>query len=99
MCSPIEIATVHDGSSHVNSLSVHILGSGMCHNIGTPFNRAAVDRGREGIVNDERDSVAVSESGELLDIEHHYSGIGEGLTEDEFGIWSESLGNFLFRRI
>ena len=62
-------------------MSVHIFGGGMGHYIGSPFYGPAVDRGREGVVHDQRNAVGVGDLGELLDIQDRQRGIGNGLAE------------------
>ena len=48
------------------SVSVHVFGSGVNNDICSPFERAAVNRSRESIVNNQRDTVAVRDTNSLL---------------------------------
>ena len=65
--------------------------------VGSPFERPAVDRGGEGVVHNERNAVAVRQTREFLHVQHIHAGIGYHLAEHALGVWTESLGDFLFR--
>ena len=44
MGHPVEAARVHDGAAHARAVPVHVLGSGMRHDVGAPFDGAAQHR-------------------------------------------------------
>ena len=80
-------------------MSVHILGRGVGHDVGSPFKRTAVDRGSECVVDNQGYPVAVGDACELLDVEHLYARVGDGLAEEGFGVRTEGLADFLFAGI
>ena len=99
MSLPVEVAAVYDCSSHTGGMTVHIFGCGMGDNVGSPFKRAAIDRGSEGVVHNQRNAVPVCNPGELLNVEHVDAWIGDGFPEQTFRIRPESLVYFLFRSV
>ena len=46
----IEVTAVYNGSTYTGGMSVHVFRSRVYYDVGTPLKRAAVDRGREGVV-------------------------------------------------
>ena len=52
VCRPVEIAGIYDRTAQRHRMTVHIFGGGMRYDIDPPFERIAVDRGRERVVND-----------------------------------------------
>jgi len=96
---PVEIAAVHDSTAYACRMAVHIFGCRMRHDIGSPFERAAVDRRRECIVDDQRNTVAVGDTGKLLDVQHAHARIRQGFAEQCFCVWTESGRDFFFRSI
>ena len=87
---PVESAAVHDGTAQNRSVAVHILGGGMGHDVRTPLERAAVDRGREGVVHDERHPMRVCGVCKLFNVQHGQGRVGDGLAKDDFGVGLES---------
>ena len=96
---PREIAAVHDGAAHGRAMTVHILGGGVRHNVGAPFDGTAVDRGREGVVHNEGNAVLVGDTGKFLNIQHIHGGVGQGLSEKEFRVGLERGGNLFLGSI
>ena len=96
---PVEVSAVHDRSADCDTVAVHILRRGMDHDIGAPFDRTAVDRGREGIVHDQRDAVRMGGFREFLDVQHGESRICDGLPEDSAGILAEGGVQLLLRAV
>ena len=94
---PVEVTAIHDGSAHRRGVSVHILGSGVHHDVGSPFEGTAIDGRGEGIVHDEGHAVAMGDAGELLNVQHFERGIGDGFTEQGLGIGTEGFADFLLR--
>ena len=70
LCIPVKVSAVDDGSSHTYCMAVHILCCGMGNDIGTPLKRAAVDRCRKCIVNNQWNSVSVSRFCKLFKIKN-----------------------------
>ena len=99
MSIPVEVTAIYDTTAYAGSVSVHIFGSGVNNDICSPFERAAVNRSRESIVNNQRDTVAVRDTGKLLNIQHFEGRIGNCFTEQCFRIRTESCGNFFFAGI
>lgn len=90
MGHPVESAAVHDGTAQNRSVAVHVLGSGMGHDVRAPLERAAVDRGREGVVHDERHPMRVCGVCKLFNVQHGQGRVGDGLAKDDFGVGLES---------
>ena len=57
--------------------------------IGAPFEGPAVDRGREGVVDDGRNAVFMSDLGVAFDIEDGQRGIGDRFAEEELRVGTE----------
>ena len=93
---PIKVSAVHDTAAYAGGVPVHILGGRVHHDIRSPFERTAVDRCREGIINDQGHSVAVGNAGKLLNIEHFERRIGDCLTKQRFRVRAESSRNLFF---
>ena len=96
MSVPVEVTAVNYTTAYAGSVSVHIFGCGVNNDVGTPFERATVDGGRESIIHNQRYSVIVSDTGEFLNIQHFERRIGNSFTEQCFCIWLEGCGNFFF---
>jgi len=94
---PIEVTAVHNHTANRCRMTVHVLGSRMSHDVGTPFKWAAIDRCSKSIVYNQRYSVLVSYTGKLLDIQHVDARVGDGFAEKSLGIRLESLLKFFFR--
>ena len=70
-------------------MAVHVLGGGVGHDVGTPLEGAAVDRGGEGVVHDERHAVGVGCLRKLFNVQHGQGGVGDGLAEYDLGVGAE----------
>ena len=86
---PVELAAVHDGTAQYGAMAVHVLGGGVGHDVGTPLEGAAVDRGGEGVVHDERHAVGVGCLRKLFNVQHGQGGVGDGLAEYDLGVGAE----------
>ena len=89
MGHPVELAAVHDGTAQYGTMAVHVLGGGVGHDVGTPLEGAAVDRGGEGVVHDERHAVGVGCLRKLFNVQHGQGGVGDGLAEYDLGVGAE----------
>ena len=67
---PVEFAAVDDHAAERAGVAVKVLGGGMGDDIRAEFDRAAVDRGREGVVHDQRNPMRMRDAGELLNVQH-----------------------------
>ena len=76
---PVEPAGIDDRAAECARVSVHIFCGGVDDDIRAPFERAAVDRRGERVVEDQRYAVAVGRGGEFLNVQHGQRGIGDGL--------------------
>ena len=88
---PIKVAGIDDTAAKGNRVTVHVLRGGMDDDICAPFEGTAIDRGRKGIIDDQRDIMRVSDICKKLDINNIQRGIGDGLDKDRFGIGLELL--------
>ena len=50
---PIEIAAVHDTTTHARGMAIHIFSRGVRNDIRSPFERTAIDRRGERIIDDQ----------------------------------------------
>ena len=91
MLLPVEVSAVDDASAHLRGVSVHVLGGGVRHDVAPEIERAAEDRGRERVVDDQRYAVLVRDLRELGDVEHHAGRVCDGLTEYALGVRTERL--------
>ena len=89
MSHPVELAAVHNGTAQGCAVAVHVLGGGMGHDIGTPFNGAAVDGGGKGVIHNQRHTVGVGCIGKLFNIQHRQGGVGNGFAKDSLGVGLE----------
>ena len=96
---PVEVTAIDDNTTYGSSMTVHVLGSRVSHDIGTPFERTAVDWCSKGIVYNQRYTVLVSDAGKLLDIEYINARVRDGFTEEGLGVRLECLLKFFFRSI
>ena len=96
---PIEVSAVHDGAAHLYRMAVHVFGSGVGHDIRTPFNRSAVHRCRECIVHNQRNAVVVCHLGEFLNVQNDQCRVGNGLRQNRLGVRTECRRKLFFRCI
>ena len=92
---PIKVTTIDDTSPNLCGVTVHIFRRRMRHDVRTPFERTAVDGCRESIVDNQRNTVLVGNTGKLLDIEDLTAWIRDGLTEQRLRIRTEGFVDFL----
>ena len=90
MSIPIEVTTIHDTTTHLSSVSIHIFSGRMGYDISAPLKRTTVDRCGEGVIDDEGYAVAVGDTGELLDIEHLTARVRDSLAKQSLRVRTES---------
>ena len=96
MGHPVEIAGVDNRAAHAGSVAVHVLGGGVRDDVHAVLERTAVDRRREGVVDDQWHAVTMRCVRELLEVEHDKRRIGDGLAEHGLGVRLERGLKFLF---
>ena len=99
MRHPVKFPAVYDRAADCGVVAVHVLGCGMGHDIRSPFDRTAVNRGGKCVVDDERNTVRVRGFGETLDVKYHKGRVGDGLAEYSLGIGTECLLQFLITAV
>ena len=67
-------------------MSIHVLGGGVCNDVGAPLKGTAHHGRREGVVDHQRYAVVVRGLGKALNIEHGKGGVGNRLAKDELSI-------------
>ena len=92
---PVKVAAVHYAAAHLCGMAVHVLGGGVCDDVGSPLERAAVDGCGKGVVYDKGYAVAVCQTGKAFDVEDASAGVADGLAEEAFGVGAESSLNAL----
>ncbi len=68
---PIEIAAVHDTTAYARGMAVHIFGRGVRDDVRSPFERTAIDRRGERIIDDQGYAMIMGDAGELLHVQYH----------------------------
>ena len=94
--SPVKCAAVYNNAAALESVTVHVLGGGVDHNICSEFNGTAEDRRGKGVVHDQRDLVGMGDLGELFNVEYCQCRIGNGFAEDQLGVGLYRLRNGFF---
>ena len=62
---PIEIAAVHDTTTHARGMAIHIFSRGVRNDIRSPFERTAIDRRGERIIDDQGYAMIMGDAGKL----------------------------------
>lgn len=93
---PVEVAAVDDCPSDARGVAVHIFCGGVGHDIGPPFEGAAVDGSGESVVDYKRHAMLVGHPGKLLNVKHVEARVGDCLSEKQLRIRAESCGYLLF---
>ncbi len=96
---PIKIATVHNAAADAHSVSIHILRSGMRHNIRPPLNWTTVNGSWKCIIHDQRHPMLMCYIGKLFDVKDHQCRIGNCLRKEYLGIWTKRRCNLFSRSI
>ena len=99
MRHPVELPAVDDRAAERRRVAVHVLGRRMRHNVRAPLDRAAVDRRRKCVVDDERHAVSVRSLREALDVQNRERRVCDRLAEDGLRVWAERRFEFLFRAV
>ena len=99
MSKPVKFTGIYDTSSDGRIMSIHILGSGVCYNIRSPFKWAAVDRCRKGIVHDQRNTMSMCCVCKPLDVKYDQCRVGDCLSEYGFRIWLKSRFQLFVRTV
>ena len=95
VCFPVKVAAIHNATADCHGVAVHVLGGGMGHDVNAVFNRAAKNRGREGVVDDHRNAVLVGDVGEALEVQNLAGGVCHRFAEEALGVRAEGLLDFL----
>ena len=99
MSKPVKFTGIYDTSSDGRIMSIHILGSGVCYNIRSPFKWAAVDRCRKSIVHDQRNTMSMCCVCKPLDVKYDQCRVGDCLSEYGFRIWLKSRFQLFVRTV
>ena len=96
---PIKVTAIHDHTTHLYTMSIHILGGRVCDDIRSELKRTAVDRRRDRIIYNQWYSMLVRDTCYALNVQDTYIRVGKRLTKNEFGIWTESSRPLLITSI
>ena len=80
-------------------MAVHVFCRGVGDDVGAPFERAAVDWSREGVVNDKRNSVGMGDPGKPFNVKDFYAGVGDAFSEQELCFRPDGGFDLFIRRI
>ncbi len=95
MSHPVKMTAVYDGAADCRAVAVHIFGGGVGNDIGPPLDRSQIHRGRESIVNDQRNPVTMCCRREFLHVKHRQGRIGNGFTEYQLRVRLKRSVQFL----
>ena len=90
MGKPVKTARIDYRAADGRAVAVHVLGGGMGDDVCPEFKRAAVYRRRKGVVDYQRDTVAVGGIGKTFDVKNTKRGVRDGLAENGLGVRAES---------
>ena len=85
----------HKGSGNNVGVTTDVLGKGVGHNIGTEEEGVLVDRGSEGVVDNEDDTGSLESISDLADVEDLKGGVGGGLEPADLGVGADQGFEFL----
>ena len=83
---PVEAARVDDDAAQRGAVAADELGGRVYHDVGSVFDGADEVGGAEGVVDDERDAVAVGYLGHGIDVDDARVGVAQRLDEDGLGV-------------
>ena len=83
---PVEGAAVNDNAAEGSAVTADELGCGVYHDVCAVLDGSDKIRSTEGVVDDERKSVCVSDLGERVDVGDIAVGVAEGLNVDSLGV-------------
>ena len=95
MRHPVEFAGVDNRAAKIGCVAIHILSGGVRHDVGAPFDGAAIHGRGEGVVDHERHAMRMRGIRESLDVEHGERGVGDRFAEHELGVGLEGRLEFL----
>ena len=89
--SVMQIWTVGAGGSHDDvSVTIHVLGQAVHHNVSTKLQGTLEVGGQEGVVHNQEDvGVLLGNGSHGLDVDHLEGGVGGGLHPDHLGVGSD----------
>jgi len=83
---PGEITPIHNETANRSTVPANEFGGGMQYDMSPPFERTAKIGGSEGIINHQRNLVAVSNFSDLLEGKDIDARIAEGFPIDQAGV-------------
>ena len=92
---PVKVARVNDDATHEGRVTIHVLGGGVHHDVGTPFDGTAEHGRGEGVVDDQRQALGVGCRRKGLDIEHGKRGVGNRLAKDKLSVGLDRSANLV----
>ena len=98
-CLPVEFSGIDYDASYLYRVTVHIFRGAVDNYIGSPFDRSAKVRCREGIVYDQRNALLVRSFGEFFYVKDGKSGICDSFTENKLRIILERSSQFLLSAV
>ena len=99
MRQPVELATVDNSTAQASSMTIHILRSRMRYDVCTPFQRAAVNRCREGVIHDQRHTMTMRSVGKFFNIQHRQCGVSDNFAKHSLGVILKSSIQLFVRSI
>ena len=94
VCFPVKVAAIHNAAAHGSSMTIHVLGGGVRHDVHAEFNRAAENRSRERVVHDHRHAVLVSKVSKTLEVQNLAGRVCNCFAEEALGVRAEGLLDF-----
>ena len=85
--SPVKLTAVHNDAAHAGTVAAYVLGETVHYNICAKFKGATQNRGSNGVINDHRHTMFMSNFGQFLNIHHVTGGVTDRLTKNGFGVF------------
>ena len=79
--SPVKLTAVHNDTTHLDGMAIHVFGGGMNDDICTEFKGTAQDWGSKGVIYNQRDTIAVCQLCHFFKVQYMQCRIGNGFTE------------------
>jgi len=84
---PVELTAIHNNAAESRAVTADELRCRMHHDVGTMFNRTNQVRRTEGVVDDQRNLVLVSDFGDSVDIRNIGMRVAESFDKDELRVF------------
>ena len=88
---PVELAAVHDDAAQRGAVAADELGSGVDDDVSAMLDGTDQVRGAEGVINDQRQTMLVSDGCDGINIRNITVGVAQSLEVDSLGVGLDSV--------